>query len=180
MRSPDEVAWVRGPQCYRSALMWQLQPRKCSLSWKLKAHSTAKLAYIEKSSHPGPWLVHSHANKGSKSSVWLIQKALSWLVEMEVLWLVSKDTNEDIAAPTFPQLDEESLNPTGQISNLGALTQGSSQTAGAQCRRQATQCSFSLKHKEHERPLFSTDYYNLFINVSPLATRSPSWQVLSF
>ena len=95
----------------KTASMLQVQPGKHSLVERESLYPWVReeLTYTEGS--PCPWLVCLHANEDSKSSVWLVQKALSWLVKMVLLWLISEDANEYRAARLL--LNKESLSPIG-------------------------------------------------------------------
>lgn len=83
------------------SLVLQRQPGNHHQGWERKMHSELEGSWLiqREVPAPGPWLVHSHATGDSKSSVWLLQKALSWLVGMEPLWLVGEDADGDIAVP---------------------------------------------------------------------------------
>lgn len=78
----------------------QLWPGKHSLRWKLNALSIeaeVKLAYIEKSSHPRPSLVHFYADE-NRQSFWFGPNSTILSGWNGAAVIGGKDLNKDIAA----------------------------------------------------------------------------------
>lgn len=87
-----------------------------SLQWKGKVYSPSQREadiYIEKSLSR-PWLSHTHANEGYKSSLfdWFKKQSTVLIGQKGALWLVDEDADGDVAAQL--QLDEESLSHIGR------------------------------------------------------------------